>query len=462
MRDVVLTALIGALLLAVFRNPAIGPLLWAWMSLMNPHRLTYGFAQQLGFAQIIAAVTLIALVFTRQRYPMPLTPVSVTWVLLLIWMSVTSLFAINLPDVVLERWIFVMKMHLMVFVTIVLIRSRKHLEWLIWVVTLSVIFYGVKGGLWTVLTGGGNRVRGPGGSMIEDNNALAVALIMLVPFLYYLFQVSVRPWARRGLVLAIGVTCLGILGSQSRGALLGVLAMATMLGLKSKHPIRVMLALGVLLAMGFMFMPDSWTERMNTIKEYRADDSAMSRVYTWTTLWNLAVDRPFVGGGFRSDYQPIFFKYAPTGPEFESFQGMYWVAHSIYFQMLGEHGFVGLFLFLGVGIFTWWRAAWLAKVTRDDPEFGSWVPKLMPMLQASLIGFGVGGAFLSLAYFDLPYYLMTYVIVVDALVRARKASAQTTPYGAPFSPMEVRPQVQLSHPLTPDGTPRPPSGTSQG
>ncbi|MBL8286382.1 MAG: putative O-glycosylation ligase, exosortase A system-associated [Rubrivivax sp.] len=449
MRDILLTTLFGVLLLAVFKHPYIGPLLWAWMSLMNPHRLTYGFAQELPFAMLTAVVTMVVALSTRQRQAVPMTPLTVVWLLFLLWMSITSLFALNQPEYVFERWLFVLKIQVMVVVTIMLVRTRAQVDWLIWVVALSIAFYGIKGGVWTLATGGAHRVWGPAGSMVEDNNSLAVALIMVVPFLYYLYQVTERRLLRVGLVFAMITVCLGVLGSQSRGALLGIVAMATLLGLKSRYPLRISLGIALLLAIGFMFMPDSWTERMNTMKEYKADESAMSRLYTWHTLWNLALDRPFVGGGFRSDFAAIFQKYAPTGPEYEVFQGMYWVAHSIYFQVLGEHGFVAFGLFVAIGLLTWRRAGQLAVATRGDPEFGAWVPKLMPMVQAALIGYAIGGAFLSLAYFDLPYYLVALVLIVEAMLReSRLRGTVPAPSNAapdrPVAPADARPAAVSS------------------
>lgn len=94
-----------------------------------------------------------------------------------------------------------------------------------------------------------------------------------------------------------------------------------------------------------------------------------------------------------------------------------WVAHSIYFQMLGEHGFPGLGLFLLLGVTTWRTAARIARQTLNQAEYGAWVPLLMRMVQVSLAGFAVGGAFLSLAHFDLPYYIISLVVLVDATLR---------------------------------------------
>src|SRR5205814_5294566 len=118
------------------------------------------------------------------------------------------------------RWIFVMKIQVMIFVTWMLLRGRRAIDWLIWVVTFSVGFYGIKGGVWTVLTGGSGRVWGPPGGMIQGNNELAVALIMLLPLMFYLYQTSTRRILRFGLVFSMVTTAFAIAGSQSRGELL--------------------------------------------------------------------------------------------------------------------------------------------------------------------------------------------------------------------------------------------------
>lgn len=419
MRDFILAALVGALLIAVFKHPVVGAYLWAWLSLMNPHKLTYGFAFRLPFAQAAAAVTLVMVVATKRKQGLPFTGVVGFLGALVLWMSFTSLFAMATPEDVLERWIYIIKMVLMLVVTWMLVTDAKQLRILIWIVTFSVCFFGVKGGVWTVLTGGGGRVWGPPGGMLEENNSLAVALVMLTPMLYYLRQTETNKWLRRLLLVSMVTVVFSILGSQSRGALLALVSMALFLGLKGKYPVRSSLLIGLGVLIAISFMPDTWARRMETINTYEQDGSAMSRIWTWTTLWNAALDRPLVGVGFRADNLAVFSRYAPLDGHFAVFFGQVFVAHSIYLQMLGEHGFVGLFLFLSLGVVTWFSASKIASQCKDYPEFSSWMPLLMRMVQVSLIGYAAGGAFLSLAYLDLPYYIIGFVVSCSILLRKR-------------------------------------------
>lgn len=420
MRDFIVSGIVFCLLPYILRNPVIGAYTWAWLSMMSPHRAVFGFARGIPFAQIVAICTMLGLLMSRDRKPIQATPITITLVLLLIWMSFTSAFAMAPTDQVIDRWVFVMKTQTMLLVTMMLIRGRLQIDRLIWIVVISIAFYGVKGGVWTVLTGGGGRVWGPPG-LLEGNNELAVALVMMVPLMIYMLQNTTHKWLRPALIFSIVTTCFGILGSQSRGALLAIVAIGFFLAIKSQRPVLMSVIITTGLVAVVAFMPDTWTQRMDTIGSYQADGSAMSRVYTWRTLLNCALDRPMTGAGFAADNIVVFSRYAPTDAEFASFEGTVFVAHSIYMQMLGEHGFPGLIIFLALGVTTWRTAGRLARQTKADPEFGKWVPTLMPMIQVSLMGYAVGGAFLSLAYLDVPFYFVALVALVDATWRDRQS-----------------------------------------
>lgn len=431
MRDILLTILMAGLLPVALVRPAIGVLLWAWVSIMNPHTLTFGFARSFPWAYATAIVTVVGILFSRQRKTVPLNLGTALLALLMIWMTVTSTTTLNLnTEDVWDRWIFAMKTFVMLFVTLMAIRGRRQIDWLIWVVVISVGFYGVKGGIWTVLSGGSSRVWGPPGGMLAGNNEIAVGLVIITPLMHYLRETSRNKWVRAGLLFSMIICAFAILGTQSRGALLALTVMGFVLGLKGKHPVRTSVALILVGLIIVAFMPDSWSARMDTIQTYRDDSSAMSRIYTWTTLWNMAVDRPLIGAGFRADNIFVFHRYGQI-PGFEAFYGTVLVAHSIYLQALGEHGFPGLLLYVGIGVWAWFAAARLARETRNDPAYSSWVPILMRMCQVSLAGFAAGGAFLSLMLLDLPYYIFAIVLLVGATVREERAAGLVTQTAVP-------------------------------
>lgn len=424
MRDILITAIVLGVLPLVFRHAWIGVLLWTWLSIMNPHKLAFGFAQNAPFAAMAAAATLIALVTGKDKVSLPRNGAVWALILFLLWMGVTTVFAFDRGASVnqLEK---VLKIQLMTLVALAVLHERLHIQLFVWVNALSVAFYGFKGGLFTLKSGGGERVWGPPGGFIEGNNELGLAMLMVIPLLFYLYVTTEQKWIRRGLLLTMLLSAVAVLGTHSRGALLAIVAMGGMLWLRS--PVNKLTSgIGIVFVGGllFTFMPDNWHERMGTIRTYEQDGSAMGRINAWETAINIANDRP-TGAGFEA-YTPLIFGiYAPNPVEERAADPNHARAsHSIYFQILGEHGWVGLFLFLTIWWLIWREAGRLRLEARRAPEF-LWVFHLASMCQVALIGYAVGGAFLSLAYFDLPYNVIVVVVVMRRWLNLQLADGRT-------------------------------------
>lgn len=394
MRDIFVTLVVlGFLPLALFQ-PWTGVMLWSWISYMNPHRLAYGFAVDFPFAMLIALFTLTGLFFSKENKKIPWTRETIVLMIFIFWMFVTTFFAINetLAWLQFEK---VIKIQVMTLATLMIMGSQKRLIYLTWIIVLSLGFYGVKGGIFTITSGGGFHVRGPFGTFIGGNNEIGLALIMIIPLMRFL-QLQARQWyIRYGVVVAMLLTIIAILGTQSRGALVGLLAMALFLVLKSRRKFLFLLLILATLPVAYNIMPESWYARMSTIQDYQEDKSAMGRINTWRFAFEEALERPLNGGGF------------------ETFAGRI-DAHSIYFEVLGEHGFVGLALFLGLGLMTWYSGSWIIKRAKDIVEL-TWARDLASMLQVSMVGYAVSGAFLGLAYFDLYYHLVSMMVLTKVL-----------------------------------------------
>jgi len=192
------------------------------------------------------------------------------------------------------------------------------------------------------------------------------------------------------------------IGSQSRGGLLAMAAMGLFLWFKSRQKFVTGIYMVIAVAIMASVMPQEWYDRMNTIKTYEEDASALGRINAWHTAFNVASDR-IVGGGFSMFTPSTFRAYAPEPQRVHD-------AHSIYFQVLGEHGFIGLSLFLSIWLFAWFKAGRIMRYCRKDPE-KKWAADLAAMAQVSMVGYAVGGAFLGLAYFDLPYHILVIIVL---------------------------------------------------
>lgn len=418
MRDLLVTAIVLGALPFAMRHVWVGVLLWTWLSIMNPHRLTYGFAFSMPFAAMAAAATFVAIVLNLKRLRMPMSAPVILLILMVFWMCLTTLFAFH-PGPSSVQLIKVLKIQLFTLIAMAALQERKHIEYFVWVNVLSLAFFGIKGGLFTVMTGGSGRVWGPSGGFIGGNNELALALVMVIPLMNYLRLTSPHRWVRLGMLGAMGITAVSVLGSQSRGAFLAIVAMGFVLWLRSSKKLISALVL-VLLGTGLLaFMPESWTERMRTIETYEEDASAMGRIRAWRMTAAVAADR-ISGGGYDIYTEDLYARYEPE-------QRIPLAAHSIYFSMLGEHGYPGLILFLSLWASSWFMAFRLRRQSRDKSEL-QWVYHLAGMCQVSMTGYLVGGAFLSLAYFDVPYNIVAILVTTMVWVKAERW--RTEPHGA--------------------------------
>lgn len=393
MRDLIVTIIVLGTLPAILMHPYIGVLAWSWIGYMNPHRLSWGFAQDFPFAMLIALFTLAGLMISREPKKIPWTRESRILMVLILWMVLTTFFSFY-PE---HAWLQlekVIKIQLMIFITLVLMTNRERIDKLVWIIVFSLGFYGVKGGLFTLLTGGGFHVRGPLGTFIGGNNEIGLALIMIVPLMRYLQLQMKRQWAKLAMYGAMGLTVIAILGTQSRGALLGLTAMLMFMVLKSRKKLLLLILIALMVPVGLIVMPDTWKQRMHTIESYEVDKSVQGRFTAWQYAYDTARDNP-LGGGF------------------EAFLGRT-DAHSIYFEMLGEHGFVGLGLFLLLALLTWMSGSWVIRATRKNDEL-NWLRDLASMLQVSMVGYASAGAFLGLAYFDLYYHIIALMILCKVI-----------------------------------------------
>src|SRR5215471_16358104 len=430
-RDLILTAFILGLLPAVLLRPHWGILLWTWIGLMNPHKLTWGFAYDFPFAMIVGIVTMLAILFSREPKRLPMSAPVVILLMFVVWMTVTTIFFSLFPDLAWPKWEKVIKIQLFIFLTLIVMQSEQRVRALVLVATLSIAFFGIKGGIYTIAHGGGGMVLGPDGGFISGNTEIALALTVTLPLMRWLQMQTQKRWLRQAATVAMVLIAISILGSYSRGGFLALTAMIAFLWIKSRKRIVLGVVLAVFAAMLFSLMPETWHSKISTIETYEQDRSAMGRLGAWRFATNLALDRPIGGGGFEAFQEEAYARYAPEDRPLDP--------HSIWFQVLGEHGFVGLGLFLLLWILTWRTGSQIISLTRNRPEM-TWARDLAAMIQAGLIGFWVGGSFLGLAYWDYPYILVI-ALVLTKLVVERRISEPVVPKALPITEQpRLRPQ----------------------
>jgi probable O-glycosylation ligase (exosortase A-associated) len=407
MRDLLLFGIIFSLIPVCFIRPWIGVLVFSWISYMNPHRLTWTAAYDYPFAKIVAIVTILGLFLTSDRMRLPKTREVFLMILLGIYFTGTNYFAFN-PDAAWLQWQKVIKILVMTFVTMILINDPRKLKYLVIVIVFSIAFFGIKGAIFSLATGGNYRVYGPMDSFFYENNDMALALNMILPMLFFLSKDEENINLRNILKFSFVMCFIAVIFTYSRGGFLTLAAVSAMLFLKSKHKtVAIVIAsLGIIVATSYI--PQEWFERIESIRTYEEDNSAMGRINAWQTAYNMAKDRPLTGGGFEAFNWKAFNLYSPNPSNVHD-------VHSIYFEVLGEHGFVAFGLFAALMLFTLSTAQKLKKQSKQHENL-RWVTNYSDMFRVSIFAYMVGGVFLGRAYFDLFYHIVAMVVIMKVLL----------------------------------------------
>jgi probable O-glycosylation ligase (exosortase A-associated) len=396
MRALIVLAAFGSLLVLATTHPQVGLYAWGWLTLMQPHQEAWGLR---GFRLnlVVAIATIIFWILSREPKKLPPGPTSVLILAFMMWMVVAQIASLR-PS---YSWdYFDQFIRVMIFTTLCLImlNTKARMHGMIWILCISVGYYALKGGIFTVLTGGAYHVFGPINTMINDNNHLGGAAVFIIPLLNYLrINTEVR-WVRIGLALSIVLAIFCVLGTQSRGAFIALALIAIPFWWRSRN--RVMLAV-VLVSLAFgalSFMPESWFARMQTIEEAGQDASFQGRVDAWVIATKIAMGNPLTGAGFRVPYlQEVADAYL-SEPRLAR------AAHSIYFEILGSMGFVGLALFVSIIALAFRNASWIRHHARDQAGL-RWAGDLANMAQISLMAYCIAGAALSLEFWEGPWLM---------------------------------------------------------
>ena len=393
LRDLVLVACVLVCLGVSFRQPFAGVLAWTWFTLMQPHREVYGFfSSTLRINLVVAVVTILTWYFAKQRKLPPLDGTVVAFMMFLVWMTFNNVFAVD-PSQAWLMWDRNWKIIALVLMMWATATSKVRIHAVVWVAVICLFYYGVKGGILSIASGGLKTIDGPLGTIISDNNHLAVALLMTLPLANYLRSHTANPWLRIALVAGFALTFLAVVGSYSRGAFLALAALGIVALVHSRNKFLYVIFGAALAVPVFYFMPAEYYERIATLNDPNSDASFQGRIQAWKVAFFYARDHFPFGAGFDGTQLSVYRYYFPDAADSRA-------AHSIYFQVLGDTGFLGLGIYLTILLLAFLNCRKIRMATRNKPDL-AWARDLAKMIELSLVAFCVGGAALSLAYYDM-------------------------------------------------------------
>lgn len=412
MRDALLLLVILLSLAAALRYPFVGVLTWAWFSLMTPHQLAYG-VYGLPLNVLIAGVTIGSLIMHGGLARFSLDRLTALLILLATWLGVSQAFSLDPQHsaIYFDRYI---KTLIFVIVCSQAASDRLRFHALLWMLVIAIGYFGLKGGLFTIATLGQYRVQGVDNTILSDNNHLGTALATILPMILYLRAVAASPLVKTGLVALFVLCVIAVIGTQSRGAFISLIVFSGFFWLRSKRKLSILAALALVIIPAIAFMPSKWAERMSTITEATDDASFMGRVDAWVINTKLALAHPLTGAGLRNSYQ----KEIARTVDLERAERAK-AAHSIYFEMLGGSGFIGLAIYLCLLAAAFFTAL---NLHLNGAEKAPWAAKFGYFAQMSLVVFGVGGAAVSLEMWD-GYFIIIALVAAAAKLAGAQAPA---------------------------------------
>lgn len=406
MKDLILLGFVAGCLCMTLRYPFVGILTWAWFTIMTPHQMAFGtFGIPLNL--LIAGVTLFAVVYSREAERFRGDAITLWLLLFLAWQTLAQQMSL-LPEVSGEFYSRFLKTLIFVLLCAQMVTDKLRFHALVWIIAGGIGFFAAKGALFTILTLGQYRVQGLANTVLEDNNHFGIAVATMIPMLLFLRQQANMQVIKLGLAVTIGLSVVAVIGTHSRGGLVALVVFGMVLWWKSRHKLALMAVGFVGLVPAISFMPDKWLDRMKTIGEAGEDASFRGRLDAWEINFRLASDNPVTGVGLRNSYNPdIVALSAPDKVDAAK------AAHSIYFEILGGSGFIGLAIFLALFATTILtaRSIEFSKMTIPD-----WHRNFAGHAQISLLIFGVGGASTSMEMWD-GYLLI--IALVAALTHQR-------------------------------------------
>lgn len=371
------------------------------------------YARPMGLQQlhlqflIIAGLPLGWLVWSDRR---PAPVIAVEWIFLG-WCLLTLPFAANHFAAYLTSRIMFGNLAVALGISWILSDPRA-LPVAIWswvaVMVYVAVFALVQGGV------------GPGG-FIGDENDVALGLCTAVPFAFFGVE-RFSGWRRLVCAGVLAVLVSATVATFSRGGFVGLVVLSVYCVVVSRRRLRNIALLLVAAGIFAVFAPQEYRAEVKTLTD--ADEgTVIHRQFMWTIAYRMWIENPISGVG-AGNFPYVAGRYQPTSGDWpwhyfeRDWSGT--AVHSMYFELLAEHGPVGLVLVGMVVVLhfrTIRRARTKARSSRNVSPLAARNAEMYGQaLAAGMGGFLAAGAFLSVAYYPYLWYFPAFATAVEVAV----------------------------------------------
>jgi probable O-glycosylation ligase (exosortase A-associated) len=440
-RDLAFIAFLATLFGIGFRRPFVLVLAYVYIDIVAPQRLTYLLLNNIQISLIAVIAAVGAWAVADDKTHVRVAPRQILLIILLLYCGLTTTQA-DFPIQAADKWSWVWKALAFAIFLPMTLHTRLRIEALALFMVISAGSIIVVGGIKTLASGGGYGVLNlmvTNNTGLYESSIISAVAIMIIPIILFLmkhgtvfppdWRVKVYGWALIFAALLIPV------GTQARTGLIciAVLALLTLRATK-----RRFLYIGLVCAVaviGTPFLPTSFTQRMSTIQTYKADQSASTRLAVWAWTWDYVQKNPMGGGfdAFRGNNLRIeTVRTQSQGAQTDKSEHVdidkARAYHSSYFEMLGEQGFFGLFIWLLIHFVGLVRMEIVFRKYRnravDDDQ---WIGALAGALQQAHIIYLAGALFVGIAFQPFVYMLVGLQIGLDTYASRRAIEAAWRP-----------------------------------
>jgi probable O-glycosylation ligase (exosortase A-associated) len=444
MRDLIFVGYVALIMLMAFKRPFLFTLIYAYVDIVSPQRLSYFLLNSIPLSLILFVLAFLGFLVSDDKKDVRVSPRWVLLLVLLAYCGYTTTVAAE-PVAALEKWSWVWKALVFAAFLPLTLRTKLRIEALVLTMVLCASTLIVTGGIKTAAGGGGY---GSLVILIDDNSGLfegsiiSTVAITIIPLILWLARhgtIFKPDWKVNLYATALIIACLLIpVGTQARTGIvcIGVLGLLLL-----RYARFRMLYLGAATLIGLAaipFLPSTFTERADTIKNYKADESASTRIAVWAWTWEYVKEHP-MGGGFDV-YRQNHIRYDieqkdvpgqradPFAPDVAQVVDKGRAFHSSYFEMLGEQGFPGLLIWLVIQLGGVWRMEVITRMYRKrNRSDEAWVAPLATALQNSQIIYLVGSLFVGIAFQAFFFMLTALQISLDTYLARRRQEAAWKP-----------------------------------
>lgn len=453
MRDLAFVAFLAGLLAFGIRRPFLFVLAYVYVDTVSPQRLSYFLLNAIPLSLIVALLAMGGWAITDRKDHMGFSVRQGLLLVLLAYAGMTTLYA-DFPVDAVEKWDWAWKTIVFAVFLPFTLRTKLRIEAVLLFLTLSAASIIIVGGIKTALGGGGYGVL----NLMVDNNSglyesstissVAIALIPIILWFARFGTIFAPDWRVKTFAAGLIFACLLMpIGTEARTGLVCIALLGALMLRDVKRRFLYIAGAGLLGLAAIPFLPASFTNRMDTIQGFQADQSAGTRLAVWAWTWDYAQAHPFGGGfgAYRSNHIQVQMVSAQTRGDVqvvttqtEADEARAY--HSAYFEMLGEQGFPGLFLFLLIQSIGLVRMETIRRRYKRQDGDNAWIAPLATALQHFQIIYMVGELFVGIAYQSFGWLVFAVQIGLDAWL-ARKERAERKA-GASFAPaMAIRPPL---------------------